>query len=185
MPDRIGALKKENDTLKSQIQELSAELMLKKIMENRKPASEATIATNEPSGQDSDSCLEFVSNSFDDFDSFQAHAQREMRRINSRLVELTAKVDMIGNAVDDFQEYSYQYPELNSKKSASESSLLCLNLFNEIGAEVSPHDIDYDHRIPTRIANAGPRPIICKFTRRLAKENVMLRRKDACKTDPT
>ena len=115
-----------------------------------------------------------------------------MRRLNSRLVELTAKVDMIGKAVDDFQEYSYQYnlkivgiPELNSKESASESSLLCLNLFNEIGAEVSPHDIDYAHRIPTRTASAGPRPIICKFTRRLAKENVMLRRKDACKTDPT
>lgn len=94
-----------------------------------------------------------------------------MRRLNSRLVELTAKVDMIGKAVDDFQEYSYQYnlkivgiPELNSKESASESSLLC----NEIGAEVSPHDIDYAHRIPTRTANAGPRPIICKFTRRLA-----------------
>lgn len=98
---------------------------------------------------------------------------------------------MIGKAVDDFQEYSYQYnlkivgiPELNSRESASESSLHRLNLFNEIGAEVSPHDIDYAHRILTRTANAGPRPIIYRFTRRLVKENVMLRRKDACKTDP-
>ncbi|PFX20950.1 hypothetical protein AWC38_SpisGene14570 [Stylophora pistillata] len=45
-------------------------------------------------------------------------------------------------------------------------------------------DIDIVHRVPLRSAGNLLKPIICKFRRRLAKEAVMARRKDACKPNP-
>ena len=45
--------------------------------------------------------------------------------------------------------------------------------------------IDYAHRVPKRTATAGPCPIICKFTRRLARDSVLSKSKDACNGDPS
>ena len=49
------------------------------------------------------------------------------------------------------------------------------------GVEISIQDTDMVHRIPTRNATSSLRPVVCKFTRRIAKEKVMNVRKDACK----
>ena len=46
---------------------------------------------------------------------------------------------------------------------------------------VSLQDLDVAHRVPRRDQDGGPKPIICKFIRRLAKSEVMNRRRDACK----
>ena len=40
------------------------------------------------------------------------------------------------------------------------------------------------HRVPTRQGNAGPRPVTCKFIRRIVKEVINLR-KEACKVSAT
>ena len=53
-----------------------------------------------------------------------------------------------------------------------------------MGANITLQDIDIAHRVPLRSAGNLPKLIICKFTRRLAKEVVMARRKDACKPNP-
>ena len=45
-------------------------------------------------------------------------------------------------------------------------------------------DIDTAHRVPNR-SDRGPKPIICKFVRRLAKERVMEYLKDANHVDPS
>ena len=45
-----------------------------------------------------------------------------------------------------------------------------------MGAEVTIHDIDMAHRVPTREAHGGPKPIVCKFVRRLAQNKVINRR---------
>ena len=42
-----------------------------------------------------------------------------------------------------------------------------------MGAEVTIHDIDMAHRVPTREAHGGPKPIVCKFVRRLAQYKVI------------
>ena len=47
--------------------------------------------------------------------------------------------------------------------------------------EISNEDIDIAHRIPTRSTTSGPWPIVCKFTRRIVKEQVMNARNEACK----
>ena len=45
-----------------------------------------------------------------------------------------------------------------------------------MGAEVSLTDIDIAHRVKPRNPSNRPKPIICKFIRRLAREEVMKRR---------
>ena len=55
-------------------------------------------------------------------------------------------------------------------ESAFQTASLYINLFKATGIEISNQDIDIAHRIPTRFATSGPRPIVCKFTRRFVKE---------------
>lgn len=75
-------------------------------------------------------------------------------------------------------------PERLQDESAASISKLCLNIFKETGADVSMYDIDTAHRVPSRNNNGKPKPIVCRFVRRLAKESIMSHRKDACKLDP-
>ena len=91
----------------------------------------------------------------------------------------------IAIAVDEMQKYSYQYnlkilglPESgHGRETADVSTDLCIRLFKEMGVEVNAYDIDIAHRIPMRNASAGPRPIICKFTRRLVRNKIIAARK--------
>ena len=62
---------------------------------------------------------------------------------------------------------------MKEKESAEETSSLCVKLLREMGAEVTIHDIDMAHRVPTREAHGGPKPIVCKFVRRLARNMVI------------
>ena len=85
-------------------------------------------------------------------------------------------------ANDDLLKYSFQYnvkiiglPEQDEHESAETTTQLCLKHFHSIGAEgVTKHDIDITHRVISRRSDSHyPRPIVCKFIRRLAKEEVM------------
>ena len=114
-------------------------------------------------------------------------------RLSARLAQVSAKVDEIGKVINTctIEEYSYQYnlkivgvPKLNGQETAMDISKLRVSLFIEMGADITLQDIDIAHRVPLRSARNMPKPIICKFTRRLAKESVMARRKDACKSIP-
>ena len=136
-------------------------------------------------------CVEFLSKKYDDLHRFRGMAKDELQRLSAKLEELKAKVDTIGNAIDEIQEYSFQYnvkivgvPERLQDESAASISKLCLNIFKETGADVSMYDIDTAHRVPSRNNNGKPKPIVCRFVRRLAKESVMNHRKDACKLNP-
>ena len=57
-----------------------------------------------------------------------------------------------------------------------QTSNVCVAIFNKMGAEVTLTDIDIAHRVKPRISSNRPTTIICKFTRRLASEEVMKRR---------
>ena len=53
-----------------------------------------------------------------------------------------------------------------------------LEIFKTIGAsELTGQDIDIAHLVPSG-SDFGPKPIICKFVRRLAKENVINHRRE-------
>ena len=74
------------------------------------------------------------------------------------------------------QYLSDEYNDLsasNFDETAAETSALCVKLFQEMEAEVFLSDIDIAHRVPSRQQNGAPKPIICKFVRRLAKASVI------------
>ena len=54
-----------------------------------------------------------------------------------------------------------------------------------MGAEVSILDIDIARRVSTRNESEGPKPVVCKFGRRLAKGKVMEVRQRASQVNPT
>ena len=117
-------------------------------------------------------------------------AKDELQRLSAKLKELKAKVNTIGNAIDEIQEYSFQYnvkivgvPERLQDESAASISKLCLNIFKETGADVSMYDTDTAHRVPSRNNNGKPKPIVCRIVQRLANESVM-NHHESCKLNP-
>ena len=93
-----------------------------------------------PSAKEKSHSLEFLSKEYDDFLLFKTTANKELQRLSSQLSQVKARVDAIANAIDEFQEYSFQYnvkivgvPEVCSDEAASTTSKLCVKLFKEIG----------------------------------------------------
>ena len=62
----------------------------------------------------------------------------------------------------------------------------CLKLFHAIGAVgMTKNDIETTHRVDSRRSDSHyPRPIVCKFIRRLAKEEVMAHRHETLNLNP-
>ena len=129
--------------------------------------------------------LQFYGKSYDDL---RQEADKSLQQLWARLNVLSKRVEEIGKSIELIQRYSYQYnvkivglPAIKASESASDTTTLCLSLFQAAGVEISIQDIDIAHRIPTRNATSSLRPVVCKFTRRIAKEKVMNVQKDACK----
>ena len=94
--------------------------------------------------------------------------------------KVKARVDAIANTIDKFQEYSFQYnvkivgvPEVCSNEAASPTSKLCVKLCKEMGENISMQDIDTAHHVLERNNARNPKPIVCRFVRRLVKESLM------------
>ena len=108
------------------------------------------------------------------------------------LAVISSRVNNLASEIDQTQEYSHSYnvklvgvPEIKPRENESETSQLCLNIFNTIGAEIHPYDIDFAHRITPRQAPEGhPKPIVCKFNRRITREQVMALRREVTKIHP-
>ena len=89
--------------------------------------------------------------------------------------------------MNEMQDYSYAFnikilgvPELKVNEDAFETSNLCVNLFNRMGANITINDIDIAHRVSFRDSSRSePKPITCKFGRRLARNNVLAVRREA------
>jgi len=109
------------------------------------------------------------------------------------MAQVQSKLDRISNAIDQLEDHSYQFnvkligvPEMSTTESASSTSSPCVKIFIEMGADVSILVIDTAHRVPTRTdRGSGPKPITCKFVKRLAKEQVMEGRNDVINVNPT
>ena len=65
-----------------------------------------------------------------------------------------------------------------SNETASTTSELCVKLFKEMGENISIEAIDTAHRVPQRNNAGNPKPIVCRFVRRLVKESLMSHRKE-------
>ena len=53
-----------------------------------------------------------------------------------------------------------------------------------MGCNISINHIDIAHRVPAPNATNGRKPIICRFVRRLIREEVMSRRQEISRVDP-
>lgn len=180
MGDNIKILRKENDALKAQLNDLTKEMeKLKNKVEQEIPSAEL----NEQAKG-----LQYLSKEYEDLSTSNTSLRQEMQRLSSKLAEISHKVYQIDEAIENAQQYSYQYnvkivgvPKMAEQESALDTANLCLKLFKCIGVDdISIQDIDIAHRVPRKESsrhNAYPEPIICKFTRRLSKEAVMAAKK--------
>ena len=50
-----------------------------------------------------------MSKKYNDLHLFSCMAKDELKRLSTKLEELKAKVDAVGNAINEIQEYSFQY----------------------------------------------------------------------------
>ena len=126
-----AALRRENQELKQQIQTLSAELESLKSLITHQLAAESHETQGTSLDAEIKSNLEFYSKEYDDLCKFRRHAQSEIQRLSSRLTELSSKEDAVSKAVDELQDYSYQFnvkiinvPEIKHQ----ETSDLCVAL---------------------------------------------------------
>ena len=111
----------------------------------------------EAGGDEGYSSQEYFSDEYDDLSASNSGVLVQLKEISHRLNVLSALVERVGNAINEAEEYSYQFnvkimglPELKSNETAPETSSLCVKLFQEMGAEVSILDIDIAHRVSTR-----------------------------------
>lgn len=186
MPESVANLKRENNSLKAQVSTMADEISRLKEMIEQKIGN-----TVSPTSNDGVRSVEFLSKEYDDLNCFRTMAKKELQRLSTSLAELKTKVDAIANVIDEFQDHSFLYnikmvgvPEISVDESAASTSKLCLNIFKEMGANVTVNDIDTVHRVPSRNSNGKPKPIVCRFVRRLAKDMVMSVRKDICRVNP-
>ena len=105
MGDRVKALRRENDDLKRQLNELKKEFQsIKSKMAEQKHCQEAA-ATALPNTQD----VQFLSDSYDALVKSESSLSKALENFSRRLDLLTVNVDRIDKAIDEMLNYSYQY----------------------------------------------------------------------------
>ena len=187
MPENNATLKKKNQELREQVNALSEEI--RKLKEH---VTQHTSSPDRSAAQSTETALQFYSDAHDQSQTFQADVSKELKRLSTWLTEISKRERKSGRqlivcvniAINNVKIVGM--PELSEQESYSQTSGLCVKLFSDMGADVSLYDIDIAHCVSQRNATAGaPKPIICKFVRRLLKKAVVAQRNDACKADPS
>ena len=165
--ETIASLKQQNQSLKQQVDALCKEVKaLKGSFATTEAVNENRItAVTNASNVETARSLQYLSDEYDDLSASNSSVSVQLKQISHRLNVLSAQVERVANAINDAEEYSYQFnvkiigiPGLNSSKTVPETSYLCVKLFQEMGAEVSILDIDIAHRVSTRNEREGPKP---------------------------
>ena len=83
--------------------------------------------------------LQYLSDEYDDLSTSNSGVVDQLKALSRRLNKLSAEVTLVGNAIDEVEEYSYQpnvkiigLPE-KSSETAAETSSLFVKLFQEMG----------------------------------------------------
>ena len=186
--DQMKSLRKSNDSLKKQLENARKDIKrLEETVEDQEHASK------EHNGGPSREVQLETERSLSWLPESESDIQSELRAIRKRLDDIEEGLGELEGAVEEFQDYIYSFnikilgvPELSDREKAEDTSNLCVNLFNKMSAEVSIRDIDIGHRVSLRdTSRMGPKPIVCKFVRRLARNKVMSKRKEGKSVDPS
>ena len=160
--ESVTSLKQQNQDLKDKVDALSKEITQLKekvrvdsaITFGAEAAATSGNSNNNASNDETVSCsLQYLSDEYDDLSASNSGVVDQLKAL-SRLNKFSAEVTRVGNAIDEVEEYSYQFnvkiiglPE-KSSETAAETSALCVKLFQEMGADVFLSDIDIAHRVP-------------------------------------
>ena len=178
MGDNVKSLRKANDNLKKQLEDLAADFQtFKNKMAEKNEAAIASLPTEND--------VQYLSDGYDALVQSKTNMVEDLQNLSRRLDMLTENVARIDKAIDDMLFYSYQYnlkivgvPHVGETESSEETVELCVKLFSALGVETSISDIDIAHRVSQRNNTSSnghrrPNPIICKFTRRMTREKVL------------
>ena len=184
--DTVQSLKLENYKLKDKIQEICAEL--RNLRDEVKAVRNGGHASSSEGTDEGNTTA--TPNSIQE--DFKKYVNDRMSLIEKSLECLLSQADKISSSLDQALEYSYSYniklvgvPEVKQQESAGDTPELCMRIFKKIGAEIHPYDLDIAHRVPSHNTSDGrPKPIICKFTRRIAHESVMAARREVNRIVP-
>ena len=167
--ETIASLKQQNQSLEQQVDALCKEVKsLKESFAATEAVNENKItAVTNASNDETARSLQYLSDEYDDLSASNSSVSVQLKQISHRLNVLSAQVERVANAMNDAEEYNYQFnvkiiglPELNSSETAPETSPLCVKLLQEMGAEVSILVIDIAHRVSTRNESKGPKPVV-------------------------
>ena len=190
-----GKLRKENQQLRAEIEELQGNLIqitMKLSKENESPnEQDGGHASQSTESKDKDKFLQFISAQNDDLILFRNNTIKELKQINKKINAISKKCSDIANAVEQIEDHSHQHnikitgmPQQNLHESAEETTSMCLKLFTAIGVDVSISDVDIALRVPARNQSNRSNAIICKFVRRMAKEKVLAAREQTSNVQP-
>ena len=142
--ESVTSLKQENQALKEQLDALFKEV---KSLKDKCKTEGTTQASGDNSSKatnaESERSLQFLSDEYDDLTAANSDVLVQLKQITRRLQDLSNQVERMSNAIDEAEDYSYQYNVkiIGLPGSASESALdtssLCVNLLRQMGAEVS------------------------------------------------
>lgn len=189
----ISKLKKQNENMQKEIEDLKDEL--KKVEENFRAIGGNGGRPARPD-LDTERTLNFIGEEYDDLNAFRKSATDQLEAFKGKLESLSDKVKEMAEVLDEVVDYSYRFnvkligvPEIQTgqREPAIDMAKLCVSLFSAMGAtNVDIRDIDTAHRVPARNPNTeAPKPIICKFTRRLARDEVMAVRREITNVPPS
>ena len=193
---QVKNLQKENLKLKGEISAVNSELQkLKSIIEQQRLQADIEQVGDAATryGNSVQKSVDFLCEDHHITKNFREEMSKELDNLSRKLEAISTRVDSLDAAIDDLLKYSFQYnvkiigfPEQDEHESSETTTQLCLKLFHAIGAEgVTKNDIDIAHRVNSRRADRHyPRPIVCKFIRRLAKEEVMAHRNETSNLNP-
>ena len=139
--------KADNDKLREKVDSGFGGLkQLKESLKQQRPSSHDVSIGDEAGTTKS---LDFLSKEYDVLVKFRKQAEERISAMEKSLAVMSSRVNNLASAIDQAQEYNYSYnvklvgaPEIKSRENASETSQLSLNIFNAIGAEIHPYDID-------------------------------------------
>ena len=205
MGEQVKLLRKENQDLKKQLSEIQTSLISiqKEVNDEKQHGARKkqttwchtpSLTIAQPDTMPNENDVQFLSDEYHEL-------LKRLVNLEAQVSQIARKTESISKPIDDIQSYSYQYnlklvglPQTDSNEKASDTVDLCLKIFSGIGADVSASDIDIAHRVLTRNQNGGRRqdsqcltypPIICKFTRRTIRDDVLSKRRNSNRLLPT
>ena len=186
----VKSLQEENESLKKEIESLKNEFGR---ISSALKSHESSCGGHKPHPE-MEKSLEFVGAEYEELKGLHVAAKKDLKALGERLNFLSDRVDEMAIEIDNLVQHSYSFnvnlvgvPEIaesGSKEPGIDTTKLCVRIFQAMGCNISINDIDIAHRVPTRNATSGPKPIICSFVRRLTREEVMSRRREISRVDP-